>query len=129
MNDENKLIAERRAKPDELRDQGNAYPNDFTPNATAAQLHERFINQDVEQLAEYEELFSVAGRMLAKRVMGKIAFVRILDRSGEIQYHTARVVSRRYFRSTQCKNGHQSGAYPILRVAYARMGSNLPTPI
>ena len=85
MNDENKLIAERRAKLAELREQGNAYPNDFTPNATAAQLHERFINQDVEQLAEYEELFSVAGRMLAKRVMGKIAFVRILDRSGEIQ--------------------------------------------
>ena len=33
--DENKLIAERRSKLQDLRDSGNAYPNDFRRTATA----------------------------------------------------------------------------------------------
>jgi lysyl-tRNA synthetase class 2 len=85
MNEENKLIAERRAKLAGLREQGNAYPNDFRPNVTAAELHHDFTGQDTDQLAGHEQLYRVAGRMLAKRVMGKIAFVRLRDRSGEIQ--------------------------------------------
>jgi lysyl-tRNA synthetase class 2 len=85
MNEENKLIAERRAKLAGLREQGNAYPNDFRPNVTAAELHRDFTGQDTDQLAGHDQLYRVAGRMLAKRVMGKIAFVRLRDRSGEIQ--------------------------------------------
>jgi lysyl-tRNA synthetase class 2 len=85
MNDENKLIAERRAKLAGLREQGNAYPNDFRPNVTAAELHRDFTGQDTDQLAGHDRLYRVAGRMLAKRVMGKIAFVRLRHRSGEIQ--------------------------------------------
>ena len=33
--DENKLIAERRRKLSELRESGNAFPNDFRRNALA----------------------------------------------------------------------------------------------
>ncbi len=83
--DENRLIAERRKKLDALRLEGNAYPNDFRPNVLAAELHERFTGQDNEQLQQVEEAFDVAGRMMAKRVMGKAAFVRLQDRSGDIQ--------------------------------------------
>ena len=36
--EDNKLIAERRAKLSELREQGNAFPNDFRRDATAAEL-------------------------------------------------------------------------------------------
>ena len=83
--DENRLIAERRAKLAALREEGEAYPNDFRKDTTAAVLHSRFGEVDGEELAQVEEIFSVAGRMMAKRVMGKIAFVRLQDRSGAIQ--------------------------------------------
>ncbi len=83
--DENRLIAERRVKLATLREAGEAYPNDFRKDSTAASLHERFGTAESEVLAEVEEQFCVAGRMMAKRVMGKIAFVRLQDRSGAIQ--------------------------------------------
>lgn len=83
--DENRLIAERRAKLQALREAGQAFPNDFRPNATAAGLAERFADDDAEALQAVEEQFAVAGRMMAKRVMGKLAFVRLQDGSGSIQ--------------------------------------------
>lgn len=83
--DENKLIAERRRKLAELRGLGEAYPNDFEISTHAGELLQRFSEITTEDLQQVEELFAVAGRMLAKRVMGKIAFVRLQDRSGDIQ--------------------------------------------
>ena len=83
--DENRLIAERRAKLQTLREAGQAFPNDFRPNSTAAALAERFADADAEVLESVDETFAVAGRMMAKRVMGKIAFVRLQDGSGSIQ--------------------------------------------
>ena len=83
--DENRLIAERRAKLGTLREQGIAYPNDFRKDMTAGLLHERYAESDGEELQRVEEVFSVAGRMMAKRVMGKIAFVSLQDRSASIQ--------------------------------------------
>jgi lysyl-tRNA synthetase class 2 len=83
--EENRLIAERRAKLGELRQAGQAYPNDFRKDTTSGELIARFGDRDAEALADVEEEFRVAGRMMAKRVMGKIAFVRLQDRSGAIQ--------------------------------------------
>ena len=83
--DENRLIAERRAKLASLRENGEAYPNDFRKDSTAAELQARFDGAEAGVLEQVEERFSVAGRMMAKRVMGKIAFVRLQDRSGSIQ--------------------------------------------
>ena len=83
--DENRLIAERRGKLNELREAGQAYPNDFRKNNTSGSLIERFADSDADELAQIEEVFAVAGRMMAKRVMGKIAFVRLQDRNGSIQ--------------------------------------------
>lgn len=83
--DENRLIAERREKLHALKIETIAYPNDFKPNSNAATLHTRFADDDTETLAEVDETFALAGRMLAKRVMGKIAFVSILDATGTIQ--------------------------------------------
>lgn len=83
--DENKLIAERRRKLGELRALGQAYPNDFNSSSNAGTLVQRFCDVSVEQLDQVEETFAVAGRMMAKRVMGKIAFVRLQDHSGDIQ--------------------------------------------
>jgi lysyl-tRNA synthetase class 2 len=83
--DENRLIAERRGKLDALREAGQAYPNDFRKNSTSDVLRQRFDSKDAEELSQVEEQFSLAGRMMAQRVMGKIAFVLLQDRSGSIQ--------------------------------------------
>lgn len=88
--DENRLIAERRAKLDALREQGNPYPNDFRRNAIAGELHQTFEAHDNEHLAEEKIKVSVAGRMMAKRVMGKASFVKLQDRSGQIQLRLER---------------------------------------
>jgi lysyl-tRNA synthetase class 2 len=84
--DENRLIAERREKLHALKAETIAYPNDFRPNTNAAVLHQRFVDDDVETLAEVDETFALAGRMLAKRVMGKIAFVKVQDGTGTMQF-------------------------------------------
>ena len=83
--DENRLIKERRDKLHAIKATSIAYPNDFRPNVSAAELQQRFADDDVETLSEVSETFALAGRMLAKRVMGKIAFVKIQDGTGSIQ--------------------------------------------
>jgi len=84
--DENRLIAERREKLHALRAQNIAYPNDFRPNTNAAELQRRFADDDTETLAGVDETFALAGRMMAKRVMGKIAFVKVQDGTGSMQF-------------------------------------------
>ncbi|MDT8410759.1 MAG: lysine--tRNA ligase [Wenzhouxiangellaceae bacterium] len=84
--DENRLIAERRAKLTELRGKGNAFPNLFKPEHTAAQLLVEYGDADQwsqDKLAESAIPVRVAGRMLSRRIMGKAAFVHIRDGSGE----------------------------------------------
>ena len=83
--DENKLIAERRAKLDQLRAAGNPFPNDYRRDALAAQLHAAFGDRSAEWLEANPARVSVGGRMLFKRVMGKASFAKIADRTGQIQ--------------------------------------------
>jgi len=83
--DENKLIAERRQKLALIREQRNAFPNDFRRDVLAEQLH---IAYDEREPAWFETnviRVKVAGRMMAKRGQGKVSFVPIQDRSGQIQ--------------------------------------------
>ena len=82
---EHRLIAERRAKLAELRERGSAFPNDFRPTDLAADLHQRCRDQDKAELEASGQTVSVAGRLMAKRVMGKLSFAQIQDRSGRIQ--------------------------------------------
>ncbi|GAB1579674.1 lysine--tRNA ligase [Bordetella petrii] len=88
--DENRLIAERRAKLSKLREAGVAYPNDFVPDAHAADLHRQYGEQDQEALAAAGVRVKVAGRMMLKRVMGKASFATVQDGSGRIQVYLER---------------------------------------
>ncbi len=88
--DESKLIAERRRKLGELRESGNAYPNDFRRNALADELLAMYGQHSNEHLEEEAIEVSVAGRMLVKRVMGKASFIKLADRSGQIQVRLER---------------------------------------
>ncbi|MDS4057425.1 MAG: OB-fold nucleic acid binding domain-containing protein, partial [Candidatus Contendobacter sp.] len=83
--DENKLIALRRQKLCELRQRGNAYPTDFRRDALAAELHAAYGDKDSAALEAEDRRVRVAGRMLAKRIMGKASFARLRDMSGDIQ--------------------------------------------
>ena len=65
--DENKLIAERRGKLDDLREQGNPFPNDFRRTATAGQLQQDFAEEEKAALEKRNEEFAVAGRLIRNR--------------------------------------------------------------
>ena len=85
--DENHLIAERRAKLAKLRQTGVAFPNDFTPGNRAHDLHQQFGHEDQATLALAKHPASVAGRMMLKRVMGKASFATLQDSTGRIQIY------------------------------------------
>jgi lysyl-tRNA synthetase class 2 len=81
----NHLIAERRAKLGRLREQGQAFPNDFRRDSTADQLHVAYDCHPQEWFDAHPTRVKVAGRMMFKRVMGKASFAKLQDRSGLMQ--------------------------------------------
>ena len=91
--DENKLIAERRAKLTALRAQGlPAFPNDFRPDSQAADLHLGYDASEGSALEAQAIRVKVAGRMMLRRIMGKASFAHIQDSSGQIQLFLQRDV-------------------------------------
>ncbi len=86
--EEHKLIAERRAKLQALRAERGAYPNDYRIDALAGELQAEYADAErwsSEALAESGRQVALAGRMMLKRVQGKVSFVQLQDRSGRIQ--------------------------------------------
>ena len=80
--DENTIIAERRSKLAAIREKGVAFPNDFSPQNKAADLHIAHGESEREALEEQQVHVVVAGRMMLKRVMGKASFATLQDASG-----------------------------------------------
>jgi lysyl-tRNA synthetase class 2 len=58
-------------------------PYRFDPTASAADLHERF--DGLEAGAETDQTVSVAGRLVLRRVQGKVAFGTLSDATGRVQ--------------------------------------------
>src|SRR5690606_35038553 len=86
--DESHLIAERRAKLAALRQKGVAFPNDFKRVDYAGDLQAEFADAErwsAEALEALPRRVAVAGRLMAKRVMGKASFAQVMDESGRIQ--------------------------------------------
>ena len=81
----NKLILERRKKLESLREGGFNFPRGLEIDAYADDLQEKFASLSGEELQSRNKEVKVAGRMMAKRVMGKSSFSKIKDGSGEIQ--------------------------------------------
>ncbi|MCU7922575.1 MAG: lysine--tRNA ligase [Candidatus Thiodiazotropha sp. (ex Dulcina madagascariensis)] len=88
--DENKLIAQRREKLQQLRDNGNAFPNDFRRNSMAGELHAEYGEKSDEALDGLGLRVSLAGRMMSRRVMGKASFAHLQDMSGQMQLFVQR---------------------------------------
>ncbi|GAB7125817.1 lysine--tRNA ligase [Silvimonas sp. JCM 19000] len=88
--DDNKLIAERRAKLAAIREKGVAFPNDYRREHTSGPLHAQYDAVEKEPLEAQAVAVSVAGRMMLKRVMGKASFATLQDVSGQIQLYVSR---------------------------------------
>ncbi len=88
--DDNKLIAERRAKLTALREAGNPFINDFKPTHLAQDVINDFDGFSKEELEEKNIEVSIAGRMMLKRVMGKASFAHVQDSSAQIQLFVTR---------------------------------------
>ena len=84
--EDNKLIAERRAKLSEMRDQGNAFPNDFRRDATAAELQAKYGEKTKEELESLGIKVAIAGRMMLDRK----AFKVVQDMTGRIQIYASK---------------------------------------
>ncbi|WP_216797450.1 lysine--tRNA ligase [Candidatus Vallotia tarda] len=84
--DDSAIISERRDKLRILREQGFAYPNDFRPKNSAADLQARFANTDKNALEGRSLNVSIAGRMMLKRLMGKASFATVQDGTSQIQF-------------------------------------------
>lgn len=85
--DENEIIALRKARLAELRVEGNAFPNDFRRQHEAKELHNTYGDRTKEELLEDQVATAVAGRIVLRRMMGKASFMTIQDVSGRIQLY------------------------------------------
>lgn len=83
--DENILVAQRREKLAELRKGKTAFPNDFERKHMASVLLEEYAEKPREFFETATINVSIAGRLMAKRVMGKASFAHIQDMSGQLQ--------------------------------------------
>ncbi len=79
--EENKLIAERRAKLAAIRKQRNAFPNAFRRDSYAQSLQDELSTKDKETLETLNRCAAVAGRIMARRG----PFLVLQDMTGRIQ--------------------------------------------
>jgi lysyl-tRNA synthetase class 2 len=93
MEEDNKLVEERREKLKALRAKGQAFPNDFRPAQLAGELAARYGGLDKAALETQNASVTLAGRMMLKRVMGKASFATLQDGSGRIQVYVANDVA------------------------------------
>lgn len=89
-NEEHEQIAQRRAKLQDMRDEGIAFPNDFRRDVMAGELHAKYADMDADTLEERAIRVRIAGRMMTRRIMGKAAFAHVQDMSGQMQLYVSR---------------------------------------
>ena len=87
MEKENPIRAEKRRKLETLLAAGcDPYPHNYTPTHWAAPLMEKY--KDLEGGVKKEnDKICVAGRLMAKRDMGKASFFNIQDETGSLQIY------------------------------------------
>jgi lysyl-tRNA synthetase, class II len=77
------VFAERRDKLAAWRDGGETYPTDYQPRDEIGPLHGAY--EGLEAGQDSGDVHRVAGRVMARRVHGKLTFVGLKDASGELQ--------------------------------------------
>nr|WP_247682045.1 lysine--tRNA ligase [Paenibacillus sp. Marseille-P2973] len=82
------MLQVRRDKLDELRGLGvDPFGGKYERTAMAGDILKQYDGLTKEELEEKQLKVSIAGRIMAKRVMGKASFAHIQDLSGKIQIY------------------------------------------
>jgi len=81
------VFAERRAKLAAWRKTGTAYPTKYQPRDEIGPLRAAY--ERLEAGGEAPDVHRVAGRLMAKRIHGKVSFLVVKDMSGELQLFCA----------------------------------------
>ena len=80
------LTEERIIKAEKLKSTGiNLYPAGYQTDITISEAVENFGQMDAQTLEKDNNIYSVAGRIVALRDFGKACFIHIQDRTGRIQ--------------------------------------------
>lgn len=86
-----------------------AFPNQVARSHTCAQLQQQFAHDDKADLDKPEmkdQLFSLCGRLMSKRMMGKVGFAQLQDGDGMIQlYFTRETLSEQFNECKQLDTG------------------------
>ncbi|MBU2881476.1 lysine--tRNA ligase [Psychrosphaera sp. B3R10] len=92
IQDENKLIAERRAKLETIRENcdANGHPNTFRREHYSDDLQQEFGEKSKEELVALNHKVSIAGRIMAKRG----PFLLLQDMKGRIQSYASKDVQK-----------------------------------
>ena len=77
------VFAERRAKLATWREEGAAYPTKYQPRDEIGPLHDVYAALEAGQ--DSGDVHRIAGRVMARRVHGKLTFVVLKDSRGELQ--------------------------------------------
>ena len=83
--DQNKLIKERRSKLSSLRESGFNFPKPIPIDSYCIDLNNDHEESSKEDLESLNKEAAIAGRMMAKRIMGKSSFSKIKDGTSSIQ--------------------------------------------
>ena len=76
----------RRQKMEELRQKGiDPFGQAYKRDHNSESIKEKYSDYTKEQLEEKKFPVSIAGRIMSKRRMGKMCFMHILDKDGQIQ--------------------------------------------
>ena len=91
MSEEHQVVKVRYDKLETIEKMGiKSYPNDFRPKDKAKYLKEIYRDVSSEELDKKDLEFSLAGRVMAKREMGKLIFSHIQDETDKIQILVAK---------------------------------------
>jgi lysyl-tRNA synthetase class 2 len=78
-------VAVRRSKLHALRENGQAFPNDFRRDALCGRLREEYAGWEAQKLESDSPSFKLSGRVTAIRSFGKTVFLNLRDGSGDLQ--------------------------------------------
>jgi len=82
------LLQVRHDKMDQLREWGfDPFGKKFEQTHHVDEIIQAFADKSKEELEAEESVVAIAGRLVAKRAMGKASFAHLLDRSGQIQIY------------------------------------------
>ena len=78
----------RRRKMEELREKGiDPFGHRYERNANSSSIKEKYNKYTKEELEEMNETVKIAGRIMSKRRQGKVGFMHIQDKFGQIQIY------------------------------------------